>query len=515
MTSKLAEQSVGKVGVLPQKLYLMTDLTYNEITQPGYIQAVAESQAIGLTTSFTVEITYNNGSGGTLTNIFIPTVSDGVITLGYAGAPAGTGAVLLDPGHDQTIVSGKLYVENVLSAGGINVNAIYDLPDDAGDEGDVITWSGTNAIWAPGGGSDAAVLLNPTGFQEITGYQLQVDKGIQVGDGTTVGQVDFFSGDNGTAFAWRGAPNESILYSGIFTNEAFGQNTTVSVPDPETSTAKFMLGTGTLTAGNLTKFSTVTGLIEDTGIAASSVGTGSVTSVGSGTGLTGGPITGSGTISFAPITDGTLLANISGISAAPVGVTASALLDDSFSSTQGAVLYRGAAGWAALGPGTSGDVFTTNGTAADPSWETPSGGGTNQTSIALSPSVFTYFNCIITGAIIWLSSSAPNTQGAFTAGASNDYGTFTFKAAAGTYNVGIIYTEGTGNGIMRIIINGGSPVDIDQYGTNINQYRSYQFSTTLLEGDNTINVLTNGKNGSAGNYYLNFAGDIVLNYTGP
>jgi len=46
-----------------------------------------------------------------------------------------------------------------------------------------------------------------------------------------------------------------------------------------------------------------------------------------------------------------------------------------FGSVRGMVLYRGAAGWAALAAGTAGQVLTTGGTAADPSWTTPTGGG--------------------------------------------------------------------------------------------------------------------------------------------
>lgn len=41
---------------------------------------------------------------------------------------------------------------------------------------------------------------------------------------------------------------------------------------------------------------------------------------------------------------------------------------DGISTTQGSILYRGASAWAALGPGTSGRVLSTNGTGADPSW---------------------------------------------------------------------------------------------------------------------------------------------------
>ena len=77
----------------------------------------------------------------------------------------------------------------------------------------------------------------------------------------------------------------------------------------------------------------------------------------------------------------------------------SAILD-SIGATQGDVLYRSASGWAVLTPGTSGQVLQTNGTGANPTWVTPSGGGggaltfldtitttSGQTSIAFSSSV--------------------------------------------------------------------------------------------------------------------------------
>jgi hypothetical protein len=40
------------------------------------------------------------------------------------------------------------------------------------------------------------------------------------------------------------------------------------------------------------------------------------------------------------------------------------------STTQGSILYRGAATWAALSPGTDGQVLKTNGAGANPAWET-------------------------------------------------------------------------------------------------------------------------------------------------
>lgn len=57
------------------------------------------------------------------------------------------------------------------------------------------------------------------------------------------------------------------------------------------------------------------------------------------------------------------------------------------SAAQGAMLYRAASGWVHLAAGTSGQVLTTGGAGANPSWTTPSTTGTGTgtvTSVALS-----------------------------------------------------------------------------------------------------------------------------------
>lgn len=58
-------------------------------------------------------------------------------------------------------------------------------------------------------------------------------------------------------------------------------------------------------------------------------------------------------------------------------VTSSELLDF-VGTTRGSVLYRGAAGWAILAPGTSGHVLTSNGAGADPSYQAAAGGGSSK-----------------------------------------------------------------------------------------------------------------------------------------
>lgn len=55
---------------------------------------------------------------------------------------------------------------------------------------------------------------------------------------------------------------------------------------------------------------------------------------------------------------------------APSWTTVSAVLD-TIGNTQGQILYRGATTWAVLAPGTAGNVLSTGGAAANPSWITP------------------------------------------------------------------------------------------------------------------------------------------------
>jgi hypothetical protein len=109
-------------------------------------------------------------------------------------------------------------------------------------------------------------------------------------------------------------------------------------------------------------------------------GGGTVTNVGSGTGLTGGPITTTGTLSLATIPTGDLLANISGIDAAPIPTPLSDLMDDVLGNTQGDILYRNATGWTILPPGSANYFLRTNGPSENPSWEAVGSGVFNATN---------------------------------------------------------------------------------------------------------------------------------------
>lgn len=96
-------------------------------------------------------------------------------------------------------------------------------------------------------------------------------------------------------------------------------------------------------------------------------GTGTVTSVATSGGLTGGPITTTGTLSLASIATGNVLAYTGAGSGTPVATTPSAVLDVIGSST-GSLLYRaaGGTGWQALAAGSNGQVLTMG--ASTPAW---------------------------------------------------------------------------------------------------------------------------------------------------
>src|SRR5579859_1554116 len=90
---------------------------------------------------------------------------------------------------------------------------------------------------------------------------------------------------------------------------------------------------------------------------------------------------------LASISDGQLLSNISGGSAAPVGNGLSAILDHIIGSTRGTIIFRGASGWTNLNHGTANQVLTMDGSGNDPTWATPAAAGGGLYSQVLSASV--------------------------------------------------------------------------------------------------------------------------------
>lgn len=148
----------------------------------------------------------------------------------------------------------------------------------------------------------------------------------------------------------------------------------------DTASGPALLTGGEIVSGNVTVLTFDNSLVSGAWHlgTAPSTASGTVTSVGSGAGLTGGPITGSGTLALATIADARLSANISGGNAVPVANTLSAILDYILTTTQGSVIFRGASVWSALGPGTTGQFLQTKGSGANPVWAGANSGASYQ-----------------------------------------------------------------------------------------------------------------------------------------
>lgn len=105
MASALKVLGVGLTGVEPQLFFLNTDQILSVVISAGYIQAVAAQEGLALGTKFLVLASYNNGSGGTANDVFVPSFSGSVITLVPVAAVGGiTGGEAL--GENYPIFAG-------------------------------------------------------------------------------------------------------------------------------------------------------------------------------------------------------------------------------------------------------------------------------------------------------------------------------------------------------------------------------------------------------------------------
>ncbi|WP_407194394.1 hypothetical protein [Bradyrhizobium sp. STM 3566] len=96
---------------------------------------------------------------------------------------------------------------------------------------------------------------------------------------------------------------------------------------------------------------------------------------------------------LASMVDGTIKSNISGSAAGPADNSISAVLDKLLGTTQGSVIYRDASTWAALSPGSSGQLLSSGGAGANPSWITASGTGTVTSITCFGSAITTTGTC--------------------------------------------------------------------------------------------------------------------------
>ena len=269
------------------------------------------------------------------------------------------------------------------------------------------TWDKTNdvtgrALFAPAG---ETLTILPSATQRAgallafdpSGNPLAVAPGVGTGNvvgpgSSTNGDVACWNGTTGALLKDCGAIGTTTLTGDITGGPAVGTvPTTLATVNPNVGTwgsttavpALVVNGKGLITgASNITITPANIGAVPTT------------RQILGGAGMTaGGALSADVTLGLATIPNNTILANNTGGVAAPGDLTATQVLD-MLGTTQGSIVYRNASAWVPLTPGTNGQLLTSGGAAANPSWTTASGTGTvtsvgSGTGITNSPASIT------------------------------------------------------------------------------------------------------------------------------
>lgn len=146
---------------------------------------------------------------------------------------------------------------------------------------------------------------------------------------------------------------------------------------------------------------------------------------------------------------------------------------DVLSSTQGVVLYRDSSGWAALAPGTSGQVFTSQGSGANPKWAAGGGGGGGTSLTILQLTTNQAVPTTTFWPISWDTTPIQDDVSAFSAGSPTQ---------VTTPSSGVSLVRFTFNTVWDVSLNGIRYMFMFKNGTEL-------FRTNVAASDTTAQVL--------------------------
>lgn len=307
----------------------------------------------------------------------------------YNNGTAGVGATLTAPGTGVFTVDGisppvgsKFLYKDDATFGGV-ANGIYTVTTSSG---------GTNAV-----------LTRWTGYD--TPNEIHVGDLLSVELGTVNANSSWYQTNTVTTIG-----TDPIAFSVWFNPANYVSSTLTS--------SHILVGS----AGNIATDVAMSGDIAIDNVGATTIQNGVVTNA-----------------KLATIANLTIKSNISGGVASPSDNSLTAIIDAALGSVQGDILYRNAAVWAALPPGSAGQLLRTGGAAANPSWTT-----------AAFPTIAGPINSIlISDSTNYIASTSlwPNSVGTVgkilrSDGTSNTYSTSTF---ADTYSINTILYNATAN----------------------------------------------------------------------
>lgn len=249
----------GFEGIEPQLIYINTNDSLATITTAGYLTKAAHQgyafnnqqlAAVNTTTGpVWLQVSITGISPNQVYSLVEPAQAGGATFLGNVQAgQSGTQGYFIS--YPATASKGNLIVQATANTG--NTSTI--VTNAAMGQASTIT------IPDPGAASANFILsaLTGAGTQNITSGSLAVTAGALISGLATGGQVGTLTLYPTTtttgSFNLNSIPN-SGNYAIIIQNAAFGQATTITVPDPGTAATKFLLldsaGTQTIATGNL------------------------------------------------------------------------------------------------------------------------------------------------------------------------------------------------------------------------------------------------------------------------